>query len=96
MQIDPKLSPLSLGKAATGNSSTLISDLSDSFSRMMDEVNHLQVVADKKIEEFATTSEKDIHGTMIAIQKADTSLRLLLQVRAKLTTAYQEIMRMQL
>ncbi len=33
---------------------------------------------------------------MIAMQKADVSLRLLLQVRSKLTSAYQEITRMQL
>ena len=33
---------------------------------------------------------------MIAMQKADVSLRLLLQIRSRLTNAYQEIMRMQL
>ena len=79
-----------------GGGATLIDDLSNQFSKMLNEVNDLQMVADKKIEEFATSKDKDLHGTMIAMQKADVSLRLLLQVRSKLTNAYQEIMRTQM
>ena len=45
--------------------------------------------------ELLTASEKDIHGTVIAMEKAEISLRLLLQVRNKLTTAYEEVMWMQ-
>lgn len=37
----------------------------------------------------------DIHETMIAIQKADISMRLLLTIRNKVIDAYREIMRMQ-
>ncbi len=96
MEINTRLNILGAEKAASGNSKTLISEISDSFSKMLNDVNGLQMAADKKIAEFATSSEKDIHGTMIAMQKADVSLRLLLQVRSKLTTAYLEITRMQL
>ena len=78
-----------------GNSQTAVDNLSDTFSRMFNEVNGLQLNADQKMEEFATSPDKDIHGTMIALQKADLSLRLFMQVRAKLTAAYQEIMRTQ-
>jgi flagellar hook-basal body complex protein FliE len=80
----------------TGSSQTLVSEVSDTFSRLFQEVNRLQLQADNKIEEFATSKEKDVHGTMIALQKADLSLRLFMQVRSKLTSAYQEVMRMQL
>ncbi len=37
----------------------------------------------------------DIHETMVAIQKADISMRLLLTIRNKVIDAYREIMRMQ-
>ena len=75
---------------------TAVDRLGDTFSRLFQDVNNLQHTADRKIEEFATSPEKDVHGTMIALQKADLSLRLFLQVRSKLTAAYQEIMRMQI
>ena len=78
------------------SSQTLVDNLSNDFQKMLNEVNDLQNKADLKIEEFATSKDKDIHGTMVAMQKADVSLRLLLQVRSKLTQAYQEIIRMQL
>jgi len=83
------------GPKAT-NSQTLIDGVSNNFSKMFDEVNALQLHADRKVEEFATSPEKDVHGTMIALQKAELSLRLFMQVRSKLTNAYQEITRMQL
>lgn len=36
----------------------------------------------------------DVHEAMIAMQKADTALQLTVQVRNKLVSAYQDIMRM--
>lgn len=38
--------------------------------------------------------KKDIHETMINLQKSDISMRLLLTVRNKAVDAYREIMRM--
>ena len=96
LKIDPALTPLTGANKSASNRGTLVDQLSDSFSKMLDEVNTLQLAADQKIQEFATSKDKDLHGTMIAMQKADVSLRLLLQVRSKLTSAYQEITRMQL
>ncbi len=96
MKINPIIAPLTGQKPAAGESPNLIGALSNDFSKMLREVNNLQMKADQKIEEFATSKDKDLHGTMIAMQKADVSLRLLLQIRARLTNAYQEIMRMQL
>jgi flagellar hook-basal body complex protein FliE len=91
--------PLPLGleiRTTPTSSSAALESLGDTFSRMFSEVNRFQLEADRKIEEFATSPNKDIHGTMIALQQADISLRLMMQIRAKLTSAYQDIMRMQL
>ena len=96
IKLGPQIAPLHGDKKPGGQGATLVDDLSDQFSKMLDDVNRLQLAADKKIEEFATSKEKDLHGTMTAMQKAYVSLRLLLQVRSKLTNAYQEIMRTQL
>ncbi len=36
----------------------------------------------------------DVHDAMIALQRADMTLQLTVQIRNKLVSAYQEIMRM--
>jgi flagellar hook-basal body complex protein FliE len=56
-------------------------------------VNDMEVKADHSIVQM-TKGETGVHETMIALQKADISLRLLLQIRNKAMDAYREIMRM--
>ena len=58
-------------------------------------VNVAQKDSDRKIQELATGKSQNIHETMIATEKADIALRLMVQVRNKVIEAYQEIMRMQ-
>jgi flagellar hook-basal body complex protein FliE len=95
MRIDPTLpAATAVGRPASPATATsLVEELSRDFGAMIDEVNSLSLEADRKVEEFATSPHKDIHGTMIALEKASLSLRLMLQVRAKLTNAFQEVMR---
>ncbi len=69
--------------------------LSNTFSALLKEVNEQQLEAERKQTEFLTSPNKDVHGTMIAMEKADISLKMLLQVRGKLVSAYEEVMRMQ-
>ena len=69
--------------------------LSSTFEKMLQEVNRQQLNAEAKQVELLVTDNKDIHGTMLALEKADLSMRLMLQVRNKLVSAYEEVMRMQ-
>jgi flagellar hook-basal body complex protein FliE len=62
----------------------------------VNEVNRLQLEADRSIEGLVSGQNKDIHGTMIAISKADLAFRMTISVRNKMIEAYQEIMRMPL
>ena len=59
------------------------------------EVNQLQHAADVSIEQLAAGKTKNLHETMIALEKADISFRLMMEVRNKIIDAYHEIMRMQ-
>lgn len=59
------------------------------------EVNSLQIGSETEVQKFITGESKDIHTAMIALQRADTSFQMLMQVRNKIVAAYQEIMRMQ-
>jgi flagellar hook-basal body complex protein FliE len=66
------------------------------LKKSISEVNNLQNEADNAIQQFATGQGKSIHETIIALEKADVSFKLLVEVRNKLVEAYQEIMRMQI
>ncbi len=61
----------------------------------LDNVNDLQLESDKATEDFALGKSDNIHGVMIAAEKADVALQFAMQVRNKLLDAYTEIMRMQ-
>ncbi len=57
-------------------------------------VDQLKKEADQAIQALATGQETDIHGTMIALEKASVSFQLMMQVRNKVIDAYKEIARM--
>ena len=69
-----------------------------SFKGVMDdalgEVDQLQKEKDTAVRNLATGKDADIHNTMIAIQKAHISFKFMLQVRNKIVSAYEEVMRM--
>ncbi|MCB0357944.1 MAG: flagellar hook-basal body complex protein FliE [Bdellovibrionales bacterium] len=67
----------------------------DTLNKAVAEVNQLQKVADTKMQQLATGENKNIPDVMIAVEKADIALKLMVQVRNKVIEAYQEIMKMQ-
>ena len=83
----PEISKTDDGKAAHPFADVLASSL--------DEVNTLQQKADAAATSLATGDTMSLHDTMIAMEQADLSFRLMMQVRNKIVDAYQEIMRMQ-
>jgi flagellar hook-basal body complex protein FliE len=60
----------------------------DSVSSRIDEANELS-------EGLAAGQHGNIHETMIAVEKAGISFRLMTKMQQKAITAYQEIMRIQ-
>ena len=67
----------------------------DTLKTALNEVNQLQQEAEQSIQHLAAGDGKDIHQTMIAIEKAEISFQLMMQVRNKIIAAYEEVMRMQ-
>ncbi|MEW6258640.1 MAG: flagellar hook-basal body complex protein FliE [Thermodesulfobacteriota bacterium] len=67
---------------------------SDMLKSSIETVNRQQIVADDAVKNLATGRDKDIHHTMIEMEKASVSLQMMMQVRNKMIDAYQEIMRM--
>lgn len=83
----------SLFKPAEGQKGS--PSFSDSLTKAVNEVNQLQHQSDVMIEKLSTGETKNIPEVMIAVEKADIALKLMVQVRNKMIEAYQEIMKMQ-
>lgn len=79
---------------AEGASEAAGSDFGDRVRELVEEVDTEQKVAETAANDFAEGRSNDIHGTMIAQQRAEVSFRLLASVRNRALEAYREIMRM--
>lgn len=67
----------------------------DTLNQAIQGVNQLEKTADKEIQNLATGRTDNVAAVMIATEKADIALKLMIQVRNKIIDAYQEIMKMQ-
>ena len=68
---------------------------SEILSKSFESVNDQQHQADQAIRELVSGRSKNIHETLLTVERADASLKLAMQVRNKILDAYREIMRMQ-
>ena len=65
----------------------------DTLNSLIDSVDESAGTANKAVGNMLDGSG-DVHSAMIALQKAENSLELTVQVRNKLVQAYQDVMRM--
>ncbi len=77
-----------VGQAASG--------FGDVLKTMLDKVNETQTAGEQATKNLQSGDAKHLHEVMIAVEEADVSLRMLVQMRNKALTAYEEIMRMQI
>jgi len=75
-------------------------DVSGDFSKVLEkslsEVNGLQKDSQKAMSDMATGAVKDLHQAAIAIDKAELSMKMMLEIRNKALNAYKEISRTQI
>ncbi|MGD8970497.1 MAG: flagellar hook-basal body complex protein FliE [Desulfobacterales bacterium] len=68
----------------------------EAMREVLESTKRLQERADNEIQALAVGKNGDLHKTMIAMEEANVSFQLLMQIRNKIVAAYQEIMRMQI
>jgi flagellar hook-basal body complex protein FliE len=56
-------------------------------------VNQDQLDAEKSINNYVSGKDTNLHNTLLSLEKAEVSFKLMMQVRGKLMEAYQQIMR---
>ena len=84
-----------LSSPALSPSQKVSSGFAKALENSLSAVNQKQIDADRAAEQVAVGNSKNLHETMIKLEEADISLRLMVQMRNKAVEAYQEIMRMQ-
>jgi flagellar hook-basal body complex protein FliE len=93
------MGPLMVRGAGTGDTGP-VGEVKESFGKiltgMVSQVNEAQLSGDLAIERLQSGDAKHLHEVMIAVEEADVSLRMFVQLRNKALTAYEEIMRMQI
>lgn len=91
-----KLSTIEALNAKKTNSTT---SANGEFSKILEntigEVNDLQIKGDKAVADIATGEVKNLHQAALAIGKAETSMKMMLEVRNKALNVFKEISRTQ-
>lgn len=67
----------------------------ETLNSAIEQVVKAQQQAEEAVQGLAQGQGTDVHTAMLAMQKADTSFQMMMQVRNKLISAYEEVMRMQ-
>jgi len=67
----------------------------DVLHSAIDDMQQLESQAEGKVAGVLEGGGADVHSALIAVEKADLSFQLMMQVRNKIVSAYEEISRMQ-
>lgn len=98
----PELSSLGIhaSELSLGVSSARSSNGGAAFARLVEDLFAREGAASANAAEamrsLATGKAESMHAVTLAVAEADLNFRLILEIRNRLTEAYQEVMRMQL
>ncbi len=69
-------------------------DFFHTLESAMGKVEEMQAGADQQVADVIQGNGQDLHAAMIAVEKADLSFQLMMQVRNKIVQAYNQISQM--
>jgi flagellar hook-basal body complex protein FliE len=73
------------------NDSSDAGSFKDMLLKSIQDVNTMQMDANKAVETLMTGGDADPAAVMTAVQKADLAFRMLMQMRNKVLSVYQEV-----
>jgi flagellar hook-basal body complex protein FliE len=71
-------------------------EFSNILQGAIDQVEGASNNANQSVQQFLSGEGDDLHSTVLAVQRATLEFDMLMQVRNKVVSAYQEVMRMQM
>ncbi len=87
---------LPLEPVETNPVATVGSGFSKVIESTINQAIKAEAAGDQAINDLQSGEAKNLHDVMISVEKADISLKMLVQFRNKAMQAYEEIMRMQI
>ena len=70
-------------------------EFSEVIGNLVKDVDSLHKTAADATEKLVTGELEDVHQVVVAMEEAQTSFKLLMEVRNKMVDAYREVMKMQ-
>jgi flagellar hook-basal body complex protein FliE len=61
----------------------------------INQVESMHSSAEQQVTDLLKGDRSDVHNVMIAVEKADVAFQMMMQVRNKIVSAYQEVSKMQ-
>jgi flagellar hook-basal body complex protein FliE len=90
----PRIMPAPAGVKTPGSGPAAADGFGGVLKNAISQVNDLQNGSQTELQKFMN-NDSDLHSVMIALEKADLSFQMMMQVRNKIVSAYQEIMKTQ-
>lgn len=84
-----------VGSAAAAPAASGASGFGRLLTQFLGDAGKHQTQAEQGVSNLAAGRADNVHNVMLSMAKADLSFHLVLEIRNRLSDAYQEIMRMQ-
>jgi flagellar hook-basal body complex protein FliE len=94
--IAPITAPRLIEPIALPNAAPPSSNFHQILTSAISQVSQSKTNADKAVADYLAGGNQELHSTILATQDASINFELLLQVRNKVASAYDEIMKMQI
>jgi flagellar hook-basal body complex protein FliE len=97
LPISPVAAPALLASLPVGGSSPVgPGAFQNLLSEAMNRVEQFQQNSQSSIDKFLSGEDEEVHKVALATQETELAFDLFLQVRSKVISAYQEVMKMQI
>lgn len=98
--ISPIAIPANIGNVAPNVQPAGVTNSSGEFRGVLEgaiqKVEQTRAQASQAVENFLSGDSQELHTAILATQRADIAFELGLQIRNKVISAYQEVMRLQM
>ena len=91
----PPIDPASFAKQETSQITQNQPQFVDTLKQTLQQAQQIQSEANSKVSSFVSGAGGDLQSTLLAVEKANLSFEMAIEVRNKIVQAYQDIYNMQ-